>query len=211
MQNPGSETFATRALIKKRPGVLGLSRLSSASGNAVLNCHARDQEGHQRLEEISGAGQAPASSSPRQWAGTPGLLFAVVEKGSPVAPRLGNVLYVLACVLAVLILALGATVFFLADPSSKAGQNPIAVLVVSVVVAVLIWLIGECLRYILAGTSTHAKPEQFEERLATLDQRIDALDTRLTRYEETVGPQLKTLGSLLHQALSKRDRASHSG
>jgi hypothetical protein len=154
------------------------------------------------------AGQAPASSSPRQWAGTPGLLFAVVEWGSPVAPRLGNVLYVLACVLAVLILALGATVFFLADPSSKAGQNPIAVLVVSVVVAVLIWLIGECLRYILAGTSTHAKPE---ERLATLEQRIDALDPRLTRYEETVGPQLKTLGSLLHQALSKRDRASHSG
>ena len=128
------------------------------------------------------------------------------------APRLGNVLYVLACVLAVLILALGATVFFLADPSSKAGQNPIAVLVVSVVVAVLIWVIGECLRYIVAGTSTHAKPEQFEERLATLERRrIDSLDTRLTRYEETVGPQLKTLGSLLHQALSKRDRASHSG
>ena len=127
------------------------------------------------------------------------------------APRLGNVLYVLACVLAVLVLALGATVFFLADPSSKAGQNPIAVLVVSVVVAVLIWGIGEGLRYILAGTSTHAKPEQLEERLATLEQRIDALDTRLTRYEETVGPQLKTLGSLLHQALSKRDRASHNG
>ena len=25
--------------------------------NAVLNCHARDQEGHQRLDEISGAGR----------------------------------------------------------------------------------------------------------------------------------------------------------
>ena len=176
--------------------------------NAVLNCHAGDQEGHQRVDEISGAGQAPASSSPRQWAGTPGLLFAVVEKGSPVAPRLGNVLYVLACVLAVLILALGATVFFLADPSSKAGQNPIAVLVVSVVVAVLIWVIGEGLRYILAGTSTHLKRQQLEERLIALEQRIDAIDTRLTRYEETVGPQLKTLGSLLHQALSKRGKAA---
>jgi hypothetical protein len=157
------------------------------------------------------AGQAPASSSPRQWAGTPGLLFAVVEWGSPVAPRLGNVLYALACILAVLILALGATVFFLANPSSKAGQNPITVLVVSVVVAVLIWLIGEGLRYILAGTSTHAKLEQLEERLVALEQRIDAVDARLTRYEDTVGPQLKTLGSLLHQALSKRDRASHNG
>ena len=119
--------------------------------------------------------------------GDAGAAFRFVEKGSPVAPRLGNVL------------------------SSKAGQNPIAVLVVVVVVAVLIWLIGECLRYIIAGTSTHAKPEQLEVRLATLEQRIDALDTRLTRYEETVGPQLKTLGSLLHQALSKRDIASHSG
>ena len=124
------------------------------------------------------------------------------------APRLGNVLYVLACVLAVLILALGATVFFLADPSSKAGQNPIAVLVVSVVVAVLIWVIGECLRYILAGTSTHLKRQQLEERLIALEQRIDAIDTRLTRYEETVGPQLKTLGSLLQQAVSKRGKAA---
>ena len=94
------------------------------------------------------------------------------------APRLGNVLYVLACVLAVLVLALGATVFFLADPSSKTGQNPIAVLVVSVVVAVLIWGIGEGLRYILAGTSTHLKREQLEERLTVLEQRIDAVDTR---------------------------------
>ncbi len=124
------------------------------------------------------------------------------------APRLGNVLYVLACVLAVLVLALGATVFFLAEPSSKLGQNPIAVLAVSVAVAVLIWIIGEGLRYILAGTSTH-KREQLEERFAALEQRIDAVDTRLTRYEETVGPQLKTLGSLLHQALSKRDKKSH--
>lgn len=143
--------------------------------------------------------------------GDAGAAFRFVEKGSPVAPRLGNVLYVLACVLAVLILALGATVFFLADPSSKAGQNPIAVLAVSVAVAVLIWSIGEGLRYILAGTSTHLKREQLEERFAALEQRIDAVDTRLTRYEETVGPQLKTLGSLLHQALSKRDIASHSG
>jgi hypothetical protein len=128
-----------------------------------------------------------------------------------VAPRLGNVLYALACVLAVLILALGATVFFLADPTSKAGQNPIAVLAVSVAVAVLVWSIGEGLRYFLAETSTHLKREQLEERLAALEQRIDAVDTRLTRYEETVGPQLKTLGSLLHQALSKRDTASRIG
>ena len=126
------------------------------------------------------------------------------------APRLGNVLYVLACVLAVLVLALGATVFFLAHPASEAGQNPIAILAISLVVAVLIWGIGEGLRYILAGTSTHLKREQLEERFAALEQRIDAVDTRLTRYEETVGPQLKTLGSLLHQALSKRDRASHN-
>ena len=125
------------------------------------------------------------------------------------APRLGKVVYVLACLVAVLVLALGATVFFLADPSSKAGQNPIAVLAVSVVVALLIWVIGEGLRYILAGTSAHLKRQQLEERLAALEQRIDAVDTRLTRYEETVGPQLRTLGSLLHQALSKRDKKSH--
>jgi len=66
-----------------------------------------------------------------------------------------------------------------------------------VVVAVLIWGIGEGLRYILARASTHLKREQLEERLTALEQRIDAVDTRLTRYEETVGPQLKTLGGLL--------------
>jgi hypothetical protein len=132
------------------------------------------------------------------------------KEGPTVAPKFGNVLYVSACLLAVLVLALGATVFFLADPSSKAGQNPIAVLGASVVVAILIWGIGEGLRYILTGTSARLKREQLEERLAALEQRIDAVDTRLTRYEETVGPQLRTLGSLLHQALSKRDRASHN-
>ena len=124
------------------------------------------------------------------------------------APKLGNVLYVSACVLAVLVLALGATVFFLAHPSSEAGQNPIAVLAVSVVVALLIWGVGEGLRYILARTSGHLDRKQLEERLTALEQRIDAVDTRLTRYEETVGPQLRTLGSLLHQALSKRDKAA---
>ena len=124
------------------------------------------------------------------------------------APRLGKVLYVLACILAVLVLSLGATVFFLADPSSKAGQNPVAVLIVSVVVALVIWGFGEGLRYILAGQTAHLNRSQLEERLAALEQRIDAVDTRLTRYEETVGPQLRTLGSLLHQALSKRDKAA---
>jgi len=79
-----------------------------------------------------------------------------------VAPKFGNVLYVSACLLAVLVLALGATVFFLADPSSKAGQNPIAVLGASVVVAILIWGIGEGLRYILTGTSARLKREQLE-------------------------------------------------
>ena len=124
------------------------------------------------------------------------------------APRLGKVVYVLTCLVAVLVLALGATVFFLADPSSKAGQNPIAVLAISVVGAVLIWVIGEGLRYILAGTTAHRARQQLDERLAALEERIDAVDGRLTKYEETVGPQLRTLGSLLHQALSKRDKAA---
>ena len=124
------------------------------------------------------------------------------------APRLGNALYVLACLVAVLVLALGATVFFLADPSSKAGQNPIAVLAVSVVVALLIWGMSEGLRYILAGTTARHARQQLDERLAALEQRIDGVDGRLTKYEETVGPQLRTLGGLLHQALSKRDKAA---
>ena len=120
------------------------------------------------------------------------------------AKKLGNVLYVLACVLAVMFLGLGATVFLLADPSSKAGQNPVAVLAISLLVAVLVWSIGEGLRYLLEGTSGK---EQLEKRLCALELRIDTLDARLTRYEQTVGPQLVTLGSLLHQALSKRANA----
>ena len=140
--------------------------------------------------------------------GGAGAAFRTRERGSPVAPRLGKVLYVVACLVAVLVLALGATVFFLADPSSTAGQNPIAVLAVSVVVALLIWGMGEGLRYILARTAGHLDRKQLEERLTALEQRIDAVDARLTRYEETVGPQLRTLGSLLHQALSKRDKAA---
>jgi hypothetical protein len=140
--------------------------------------------------------------------GAPELLFRSRERGSAVAPRLGNPLYVLACLVAVLVLALGATLFFLADPSSKAGQNPIAVLAVSVVAALLIWGMSEGLRYILAGTTARRARQQLDERLAALERRIDAVDGRLTKYEETVGPQLRTLGSLLHQALSKRDKAA---
>ena len=81
------------------------------------------------------------------------------------APRLGKVVYVLACLVAVLVLALGATVFFFADPSSKAGRNPIAVLAIAVVGAVLIWVIGEGLRDILAGTTAHRARQQLEDRL----------------------------------------------
>ena len=109
---------------------------------------------------------------------------------------------------AVLVPALGATLFFLADPSSKAGQNPIAVLAVSVVVALLIWGMSEGLRCILAGRTARCARQQLDERLAALEQRIDGVDGRLTKYGETVGPQLRTLGSLLHQALSKRDKAA---
>ena len=71
------------------------------------------------------------------------------------APKFGNVLCVLACLLAVLVLALGATVFFLADPSSKAGQNPIAVLGASMVMAILIWGIGEGLRVCVSSLREH--------------------------------------------------------
>lgn len=64
--------------------------------------------------------------------GGAGAAFRSRGEGSLVAPRLGEVLSPLVCVLAVLALALGATIFFLADPSSKAGQNPVAVLALSI-------------------------------------------------------------------------------
>ena len=161
----------------------------------------RDTGAGTRFQGWSGSGVVVAEAM----GGGAGAAFRSAERGSPVAPRLGKVLYVLACLVGVLVLALGATVFFLGDPSSKAGQNPVAVLAVSVLVAVLIWGIGEGLRYILAA---HLKRKQLEDRLIGIEERIDAVDTRLTRYEDTVGPQLKTLGSLLHQALSKRDKTA---
>jgi hypothetical protein len=77
-----------------------------------------------------------------------------------------------------------------------------------VAVAVLIWGMSEGLRYILTETTARRARQQLDERLAALEQRIDAVDGRLTKYEETVGPQLRTLGSLLHQALSKRYKAA---
>ena len=188
-----------------RLGALHPEPVPSRPNTAVLNSHGPAEEdtgAGTRFQGWSGSGVIVAEAM----GGGAGAALRSRER-SPVSPRLGNVLYVLACLVAVLALALGAIVFFLADPSSKAGQNPIAVLAVSVVVALLIWGIGEGLRYILVGPSAHLKRKQLEERLTALEERIDAVDTRLTRYEETVGPQLRTLGSLLHQALSKRDKA----
>lgn len=188
-----------------RLGALHPEPVPSRPNTAVLNSHGPAEEetgAGTRFQGWSGSGVIVAEAM----GGGAGAALRSRER-SPVSPRLGNVLYVLACLVAVLALALGAMVFFLADPSSKAGQNPIAVLAVSVVVALLIWGIGEGLRYILVGPSALLKRKQLEERLTALEERIDAVDTRLTRYEETVGPQLRTLGSLLHQALSKRDKA----
>jgi hypothetical protein len=112
--------------------------------------------------------------------------------------KLGNGLYWLACIVAVLVLLLGSSVVFTALPQSIVGRNPLAAYVVLLAGAFVVWLRG--LRYILAGPPAPLKEDQLVERISKLEQRIDAVDTRLARFEETVGPQLKTIADLLRSA-----------
>ena len=116
--------------------------------------------------------------------------------------KLGNGLYWLACIVAVLVLLLGSSVVFTALPQSIVGRNPLAAYVVLLAGAFVVWLIGRGLRYILAGPPAPLKEDQLVERISKLEQRIDAVDTHLARFEETVGPQLKTIADLLRSALS---------
>ena len=114
--------------------------------------------------------------------------------------KLGNGLYWLACIVAVLVLLLGSSVVFTALPQSIVGRNPLAAYVVLLAGAFVVWLIGWGLRYILAGPPAPLKEDQLVERISKLEQRIDAVDTHLARFEETVGPQLKTIADLLRSA-----------
>ena len=114
--------------------------------------------------------------------------------------KLGNGLYWLACIVAVLVLLLGSSVVFTALPQSIVGRNPLAAYVVLLAGAFVVWLIGRGLRYILAGPPAPLKEDQLVERISKLEQRIDAVDTHLARFEETVGPQLKTIADLLRSA-----------
>ena len=111
--------------------------------------------------------------------------------------KLGNGLYWLACIVAVLVLLLGSSVVFTALPQSIVGRNPLAAYVVLLAGAFVVWVIGRGLRHISLGRPLLAN-RQLVDAFPT-QQRIDA-ETPLARFEETVGPQRKTTADLLRSA-----------
>jgi hypothetical protein len=125
-----------------------------------------------------------------------------------VAARVGNVLFWLACILAALLLLIGGWVIYNVHPESDVGKQPLFYFGVILVAAIVIWLIGSGLRYVLVGRSATSKDKQIAESISELRQRLDVMETRLSRLEETIGPQLKAVAALLHQALKKvRDKS----
>jgi hypothetical protein len=68
------------------------------------------------------------------------------------AARLGNVLYWTGCILAGLIGVAGLPLMLTAAPNSPAAENPVLGIGVTLAVAVIVWLAGRAMRYILAGT-----------------------------------------------------------
>jgi hypothetical protein len=119
------------------------------------------------------------------------------------AARLGNVFFWLACVLAALVLLIGGWVIYNVHPESDVGKQPLFYFGIIAVAAIVIWLLGRGLRYVLVGRSVRDEDRQISESVYELKQRLDVMETRLSQPEETIGPQLKAVAALLHQALSK--------
>jgi hypothetical protein len=119
------------------------------------------------------------------------------------AVRLGSVFFWLACILATLVLLIGGWVIYNVHPESDVGKQPLFYFGITLVASIVIWLIGSGLRYLLVGPSFTGKDKQIVESVAELKQRLDIMETRLSLLEETIGPQLKAVAGLLHQALSR--------
>ena len=62
------------------------------------------------------------------------------------AARLGNVLYWLGCIVAVVTAAIGAFVWF-----NRTEPGDVVTVIILVVLAAIAWLIGRGCRYVLAG------------------------------------------------------------
>jgi hypothetical protein len=65
------------------------------------------------------------------------------------AERIGNIVYWFCCVVAAISLAIGVSVWFL---NFREGTTAYSLLAVSFVVALLVWIIGRAIRYVLAET-----------------------------------------------------------
>jgi len=61
--------------------------------------------------------------------------------------RLGSILYWLGCIVAVLLLALGALVWF-----NRTHAGDVATVLMLAFSAAIVWLIARACRYVLAGT-----------------------------------------------------------
>jgi hypothetical protein len=64
------------------------------------------------------------------------------------AERVANIVYWLCCIVAATSLAIGISVWFL---NFREGAEAYSLLAVSFVVALLVWIFGGAIRYVLAG------------------------------------------------------------
>ena len=65
------------------------------------------------------------------------------------AERIGNIVYWFCCVVAAISLAVGGSVWFM---NFREGTTAYSLLAVSLIVALLVWIIGRAIRYVLTGT-----------------------------------------------------------
>jgi len=72
--------------------------------------------------------------------------------GATMAARLGNVLYLLGCIVAVLIVELGVLVLIEPGWFSAGNVHRLGVIITCAAMALVAWLIGRACRYVLAGT-----------------------------------------------------------
>lgn len=63
------------------------------------------------------------------------------------AARLGYVLYWFCCIISGLVVAIGAAIGY-----SEPKAQPLVVAVIAGAIALVVWLIGRAIRYVLAGT-----------------------------------------------------------
>ena len=101
--------------------------------------------------------------------------------------RLGNLLYWFGCIVAAVIIATGAAVWFGEAQYRKDGYG---IVIGSAVAALIVWLIGRAFRYVLAGTVPRGAGVGLKRKAKMLRESYVAGATNTGNVTATVGDKL---------------------